>query len=67
MATTYTDNFLFPLLSDGSSNWGAVANGAMETLDIELKAAQSPLVSLVYDQTQISLVHGEIVLQHYQI
>jgi len=67
MATTFTDNFLFPLLSDGSSNWGSVANGAMEKLDIELKAAQSPLVSLIYDQTQISRLFGEIVLQHYQI
>ena len=67
MATTFTDNFLLPLLSSGSSNWGAVANGAMETLDIELKAAQSPLVSLVYNQTQISRVFGGIVLQHYQV
>ena len=67
MAITYTDNFLLPLLSDGSSNWGSVANGAMEVLDRELKAAQSPLVSLVYKQTQISRVFGEIVLQHYQL
>jgi len=67
MATTYTDNFLLPMLSDGSSNWGAVFNAAMETLDREIKAAQSPLVSLVYEVIHISRIYGEIVLQHYQL
>ena len=67
MSATFTDNFLLPLLSTGSSNWGAVANGAMETLDREVKAAQKPLVSLLNKQILISRLHGGIVLQHYQI
>lgn len=67
MAITFTPNFLLPLLSDGSNNWGAVVNGAMETLDREIKAAQSPLVSLLNDQILISRLNGEIVLQHYQL
>ncbi len=67
MATTFTDNFGFPLLPDGSENWGTVFNAAMEKMDIEIKAAQSPLVSLIFNQTQISRIFGEIVLQHYQL
>ncbi len=67
MATSFTDNFGLPKLDTGSSNWGAVANGAMETIDIEMKAAQSPLVSLLNDQILISRLNGEIVLQHYQL
>ena len=67
MATTYTDNFLLAKLSTGSSNWGSNYNGAMETLDIEIKAAQSPLVSLINNQTLISRLNGEIVLQHFQL
>ena len=67
MSTTYTDNLALPLLEDGSENWGAVFNGAMETMDIEIKAAQSPLVSLIYDQVLISRLNGGIVLQHYQL
>ena len=67
MAISYTDNFLFPLLDTGASNWGAGINGALETLDVEVKAAQSPLVSLLNDQILISRLNGEIVLQHYQL
>ncbi len=67
MATTFTDNFLLPMPSTGSSNWGAASNGAMETIDREVKAAQSPLVSLLNDQILISRLNGEIVLQHYQL
>lgn len=67
MPITFTDNFLFPLLTDGVSNWGANFNAAMDTLDREVKAAQSPLVSLVFEQILISRLNGEIVLQHYQL
>ena len=67
MATTYTDNFTFPLLGSGSSGWDAVINGMLESVDIEIKAAQSPLVSLLNDQTLISMLNNEIILQHYQL
>ncbi len=67
MTTTFTDNFLLGKLDTGSSNWGSVANGNINTIDLELKAAQSPLVSLLFDQILISRLNGEIVLQHYQL
>jgi len=36
MTTTYTDNLELPLLSTGSSNWDAVINAMIETIDTEL-------------------------------
>jgi len=33
MAISYTDNYLFPLLDTGSSNWASVMNGMLETVD----------------------------------
>jgi hypothetical protein len=67
MAISYTDNFGFALPDTGSSNWGAAINAAMERLDIEVKAAQSPLVSLINQEVLISRLNGSIVLQHYQL
>ncbi len=67
MTISYTTNFLLPKLDTGSSNWGSVANGAMDTIDREIKAAQKPLVSLLNKQVLISRLHGGIVLQHFQI
>ncbi len=65
MAITYTDNFSFPLLSDGSSNWGSVANGAMETLDIEIKAAQTPIISMATSQVLVNKRLGTVLLKHF--
>ena len=65
MAISYTDNFSFPLLEAGSDGWDAVINGMLTDLDIELKAAQTPIL-LTAGQVVISKRLGEIVLKHYQ-
>ena len=65
MAISYTDNFNFPLLEAGSDGWDAVINGMLVDLDIELKAAQSPIV-LTSGEIVVSRRLGEIVLKHYQ-
>ena len=67
MAISYTTNFALAKLDTGSSNWGAVTNADKDVIDRELKAAQSPLVSLINNQILISRLNGEIVLQHYQL
>jgi hypothetical protein len=67
MTISYTDNFGLALPDTGSSNWGAATNASMEKLDIEVKAAQSPLVSLINQEILISRINGGIVLQHYQL
>lgn len=66
MAISYTDNFNFPLLEAGSDGWDAVMNGMLVDVDIELKAAQSPII-LTSGEIVVSLRLGEIVLKHYQI
>ncbi len=66
MAITYTVNFTLPLLTDGSSNWGSVVNGLMEIIDLEMKAAQTPIVTMTPDVV-ISRLTGEVILKHYQI
>ena len=66
MAITFTDNFLLPLLTDGLNNWGANFNGAMETLDREVKAAQSPLVNRT-PEILIMRDTGEVLLIHRQL
>lgn len=65
MTISYTDNFGFPLLQAGSDGWAAVVNGMLTDLDIELKAAQSPII-LTSGEIVVSLRLGEIVLKHYQ-
>ncbi len=62
----FTDNFLFPLLPDGSSNWGAVINAMLEVIDIELKAAQTPISNRTPD-ILIVRSSGEVLLQHFQL
>lgn len=65
MSISYTDNFDFPLLDAGSDGWDAVMNGMLTDLDIELKAAQSPII-LTTGEVVVSRRLGEIVLKHYQ-
>lgn len=65
MTISYTDNFNFPLLDAGSDSWDAVINGMLEKLDIELKAAQTPIV-LTTGELVISKRLGEVILKHYQ-
>ena len=65
MAISYTDNFSLPLLEAGSDGWDAVINGIITDLDIELKAAQTPIV-LTSGELLISKRLGEVVLKHYQ-
>lgn len=67
MSTSFTLNFLWAKHDTGASNWGATYNAVLNSMDIELKASQSPLVSLLFDQVLISRLNGEIVLQHYQL
>lgn len=65
MAISYTDNFSFPLLEAGSDGWAAVMNGMLTDVDIELKAAQTPII-LTSGELLISLRLGEVILKHYQ-
>ena len=65
MAISYTDNFNFPLLEAGSDGWDAVINGMLTDLDIELKAAQTPII-LTSGELLISMRLGEVILKHYQ-
>ena len=65
MSISYTDNFNFPLLEAGSDGWDAVINGMLTDLDIELKAAQTPII-LTSGEIVISKRLGEVLLKHYQ-
>lgn len=65
MTISYTDNFNWPLLDDAAENAGAVFNAILEDLDIETKAAQTPII-LTTGQIVISKRLGEIILKHYQ-
>lgn len=65
MAISYTDNFEFALLDTGSSNWGAVTNSMLEKVDLELKAAQTPISLLSTQATLIQRSTGETILKHY--
>lgn len=64
MAISYTDNFSFALLDTGSSNWGAVTNSMLEAVDLELKAAQTPIM-LFTGEILVSRLLGEVILRHY--
>ena len=44
MATSYTDNFSFPLLDTGSGGWDAVMNGMLVDVDNLLAEARNPLI-----------------------
>jgi len=65
MATSYTDNFNFPLLDTGSGGWDATFNGMLTDLDTELKAAQTPII-LLTGEVVVSKRLGEVILKHYQ-
>jgi len=65
MTISYTENFNWPLLDDAGENWGAVFNAVLEDLDIEVKAAQSPII-LTSGEVVVSMRLHEIVLKHYQ-
>ena len=65
MTISYTENFNWPLADDVCENWGAIFNGVLEDLDIELKAAQTPII-LTSGELLISLRLGEVILKHYQ-
>ena len=65
MAISYTDNFAFALLDTGSSNWGAVINAMLETVDLELKAAQSPIILMSNSQILVCKRLGTVLLKHY--
>lgn len=65
MVISYTDNFSFPLLEAGSDGWDAVMNGMLTDLDVELKAAQTPIM-LTTGEIVISKRLGEVLLKHYQ-
>lgn len=64
MAISYTDNFNWPLLDDGSGNSGAVWNGIAEDLDIEVYTAQHPIVNRS-GETIISFAQGEVVFKRF--
>lgn len=64
MTISYTTNFRFPLHDDAGENWGAIFNGVLEDIDIEIKAAQTPIIS-TGEQVIISKRLHEVVLKHY--
>lgn len=64
MAISYTTNFSFPLLDTGSDGWDATINGMLTDLDIELKAAQTPIVTTREELVVSKRLH-EVVLKHY--
>jgi hypothetical protein len=66
MAISYTTNFNWPMSGDAGENWGAIWNGVVEDLDIEVKAAQNPIV-LTTGEIVISMrLGGAVILRHYQ-
>lgn len=65
MAISYTDNFSFALLDAGSDGWVGEINSVFTDMDIELKAAQTPII-LTSESIVISKRLGEVVLKHYQ-
>jgi hypothetical protein len=66
MAITYTDNFNFPLPSDTTENWGAIFNGIMAKIDLELKAAQSIIVNRSGSVITCFRL-GEVITRRYQL
>lgn len=65
MTISYTDNFNWPLTDDAGNNWGAIFNGVLEDLDIEMAAAQTPII-LTSGEIVISKRLGKVILKHYQ-
>ena len=65
MTISYTDNFEFALIDTGSSNWGSVTNSMLERVDLELKAAQTPIILLSTQDVVVSRRLGEVILKHY--
>lgn len=64
MSISYTTNFRFPIADDACENWGAIFNGVLEDIDIEIKAAQTSIIS-TREEVIISKRLREIVLKHY--
>ncbi len=44
MATSYTENFSFPLLESGSGGWDATINGMLVDMDRLMAEARNPLI-----------------------
>jgi len=65
MTISYTDNFGFALIDSGSDGWDAEINGVLTDLDIELKAAQTPII-LTTGEPVVSRRLREVILKHYQ-
>lgn len=65
MAISYTDNFGFALLEGGSDGWDPEINSVLTDLDIEVKAAQTPII-LTSVEIVASRRLGEVILKHYQ-
>ncbi len=65
MAISYTTHFNFALLDTGSDGWDAETNSIFTNLDLELKAAQTPII-LTTTEVVVSRRLGEIILKHYQ-
>lgn len=61
MATSYTDNFSFPLLEAGSDGWDAVMNGMLTDLDKLLAEARDPLI---WDDNTAGRIDGSEVLTY---
>ena len=57
MTVTYTTNFNFPKLDNGSGNSGAVLNGVLELLDYYL----NPDIILTYDG-EVLTYDGNVVI-----
>ena len=64
MTIAYTPNFSFALLGTGSANWGAVTNAMLESVDLEVKAAQTPIIDRS-GNIIVSLLRGQVILKKY--
>jgi len=61
MAISYTDNYAFPLLEQGSDEWDAVMNGMLIDMDKLMAEASNPLV---WDDNTSGRIDGSEVLTY---
>jgi len=64
MTISYTNHFSFALVDTGNSNWGAVTNAMLESVDIEVKAAQTPIMDRSGNIITSSL-REQVILKRY--
>ncbi|KKL81563.1 hypothetical protein LCGC14_1993510 [marine sediment metagenome] len=61
MAVKYTNNFNFPLLTDGGKSWGAVINGVFFDLDEMLGDANILVYDILTYENEILVYEGDVL------